>query len=82
MNSGLTRDNVVREGDLNRAQPALAVPDSASLSVKLPPVDSRLIQLGRGRCHTLWHHLDLDFVSDDFEHRTAVSLHRVSVLIG
>ena len=27
-------------------------------------VDSRLIQLERGTCHTLWHRLDLDFVSD------------------
>ena len=52
-------------GDLNRAQPTLVLPELASLSVKLPPVDSRLIQLGRGTCHTLWHRLDLDFASDE-----------------
>ena len=50
---------------MNRARPTLVLPELASLSVKLAPVDSRLIQLERGTCHTLWHHLDLDFVSDD-----------------
>jgi hypothetical protein len=55
----------VREGGLNRAQSTLTVPDSVSLSVECVPVESRLLQLERGRCHTLWHRLDLDFVSDE-----------------
>jgi hypothetical protein len=56
---------LVREGDLNQRQPTLVVPDSASLSVKRAPVDSRLTQLEGGTCHTLWHRLDLDFVFDN-----------------
>jgi len=40
------------------------MPELSSLSVKYAPVDSRLIQLERGSCHTLWHRLDLDFVFD------------------
>jgi hypothetical protein len=52
-------------GDLNRAQPALAMPDSASLSVRWPLFDSRFIQLERGRCHKLWHRLDLESVFDE-----------------
>ena len=51
-------------GDLNRARPTLVMPELSSLSVKYAPVDSRLIQLERGSCHTLWHRLDLDFVFD------------------
>jgi hypothetical protein len=43
----------VREGDLNRARPTLLMPELASLSVKYAPVDSRLIQLERGTCHTV-----------------------------
>jgi hypothetical protein len=50
---------------LNRRQPTLSWPESAGLSVKWAPVDSRLIQLERCTCHTLWHRLGLDFVSDD-----------------
>ena len=50
--------------DLNRTRPTLVMPELASLSVKSAPVDSRLIQLERGTCHTLWHRLDLDFVFD------------------
>ena len=50
---------------MNRAQSALIVPDSVRLSVECVPVESRLLQLERGRCHTLWHRLDLDFVSDE-----------------
>ena len=54
----------MRDGDLNRRQPTLVLPKLASLSVKCAPIDSRLIQLERGMCHTLWHRLDLDFVFD------------------
>jgi hypothetical protein len=59
------RHHRMREGDLNRAQSTLTVPDSVSLSVECVPVESRLLQLERCRCHTLWHRLDLDLVSDE-----------------
>ena len=50
---------------MNRAPSTLTVPDSVSLSVECVPVESSLLQLERGLCHTLWHRLDLDFVSDE-----------------
>jgi hypothetical protein len=56
--------DVCARGDLNRARPTLIMPELARLSVERAPVDSRLIQLERGTCHTLWHRLDLDFVVD------------------
>ena len=67
-------------GDLNRARPTLVLPELASLSVKWAPVDSRLIQLDRGRCHTWWHRLDLDFVSDESNTGRPVSLHTVRLI--
>jgi hypothetical protein len=33
--------------------------------VECVPVDSRFVQLDRGTCHTWWHRLDLDLVSDE-----------------
>jgi hypothetical protein len=56
---------LVREGDLNRARSTLTMPNWAHLSVECVPVDSRLIQSDRGTCHTRWHRLDLDLLSDE-----------------
>src|SRR5215217_2169348 len=52
-------------GVVNRALSTLRNPDSAGLSVKVTPVDSRYVQLERGTCHTLWHRLDLDLMSNE-----------------
>ena len=50
---GLTPTGCVREGGFEPGATRARYADSASLSVKLAPVDSRLIQLERGSCYTL-----------------------------